>query len=536
MNDRHPSAGPAQSVPAPDALYGHGHYVAYEQPYASQGYTGYGDHASGHWDTNTADQWGAGAGGHTQTWDFSGYDLGHDGTGQYAAQQWDTSGGSGQWDLSGTAAASAQPSAHPSGQWDTGAWSAAGSAAGTYDTGQHHSGQWDQWDTTGQNQYFTQPAQQPAQSWDTSGQWDSGQWDSGQWDLSAQATQTWDAGAYTTADEPRPQDHPQAEQQPEVGHTPTVMVDVSGIPGLSEAAGVAAAETRAMVIPPLPEETEGIGNAGATGDDAAPVSSRARNRAEVPHQSRGSRRKGAPSRAGYRPRRKALLTIAVPSVAVMGVAGIAAASVMTGGQKDAQQTTAAAAPDNSVKLSAANSKLDTQLAGLSQGADDFATRASRTQERIDLKVRQEEDRKRQAEEAARKERERPKFALPVAQHGLSAYFGQAGVNWMSVHTGIDFPVSYGTPVMAANDGMVSTQYNVAYGNMAKVTSSDGTETWYCHLSSYKLRSGPVKAGDVIAYSGNSGNSTGPHLHFEVHPGGSAIDPLPWLRSHDLDPT
>jgi murein DD-endopeptidase MepM/ murein hydrolase activator NlpD len=46
----------------------------------------------------------------------------------------------------------------------------------------------------------------------------------------------------------------------------------------------------------------------------------------------------------------------------------------------------------------------------------------------------------------------------------------------------------------------------------------------------------VKAGDVIAYSGDTGNSTGPHLHFEVHPnGGAAIDPLPWLLAHGLDP-
>ncbi|MFI7384589.1 M23 family metallopeptidase [Streptomyces sp. NPDC049813] len=108
---------------------------------------------------------------------------------------------------------------------------------------------------------------------------------------------------------------------------------------------------------------------------------------------------------------------------------------------------------------------------------------------------------------------------------------------MSVHSGIDFPVSYGTEVMAATDGTVRTQWNSAYGNMAIVTAKDGTETWYCHLSSHTVMSGPVKAGDVIAHSGNSGNSTGPHLHFEVRPGGgSAIDPLPWLRSHDLDPT
>ncbi|MEV8204190.1 peptidoglycan DD-metalloendopeptidase family protein, partial [Streptomyces sp. NPDC079189] len=209
---------------------------------------------------------------------------------------------------------------------------------------------------------------------------------------------------------------------------------------------------------------------------------------------------------------------------------------LSGEEKDDTMSMAAADP-GTVKPVAANNKLDTQLANLSADAENFADRASRTQERIDLKERQAAEKKKREEEAARKEALRPKFLLPVARHGLSAYFGQAGVNWMSVHTGIDFPVSYGTPVMAATDGTVRTQWNSAYGNMAIVTTADGTETWYCHLSSTKIRSGPVKAGDVIAYSGNSGNSTGPHLHFEVRPGGgAAIDPLPWLRSHGLDPT
>jgi murein DD-endopeptidase MepM/ murein hydrolase activator NlpD len=220
----------------------------------------------------------------------------------------------------------------------------------------------------------------------------------------------------------------------------------------------------------------------------------------------------------------------------MGVAGIAAASV--GGDDNTETTAATKSDATAVKPSMANNQLDTQLESLSAEADDFADRASRTQERIDLKAQQELEQKKAAAEAARKERLRPKFALPVSQHGLSAYYGQAGVNWMSLHTGIDFPVSYGTPVMAATDGTVRTQWNSAYGNMVIVTAKDGTETWYCHLSTYKVASGTtVKAGDVIAYSGNSGNSTGPHLHFEVHPaGGSAIDPLPWLRSHGLDPT
>ncbi|WP_279345674.1 M23 family metallopeptidase [Streptomyces sp. AP-93] len=238
-------------------------------------------------------------------------------------------------------------------------------------------------------------------------------------------------------------------------------------------------------------------------------------------------------------KRSALLTVAVPSACVMGVAGVAAASVggLTGTEKPSEETTTLAAPDPaSIKPVAANSKLDTQLTALSADAGDFADRASRTQERIDLRVRQDEEKKRKAEEAAAREAARPKFALPVARHGLSAGYGQAGVNWMSVHTGIDFPVSYGSSVMAATDGTVRSQWNSAYGNMVILTAPDGTETWYCHLSSAKIRSGKVKAGDVIAYSGNSGNSTGPHLHFEVRPGGgSPVDPQAWLRAKGLNP-
>ncbi|WP_327392745.1 M23 family metallopeptidase [Streptomyces sp. NBC_01186] len=257
--------------------------------------------------------------------------------------------------------------------------------------------------------------------------------------------------------------------------------------------------------------------------DAAPLA------AVAPH-SRGRRR-------SPKPRRRALMTVAVPSVAVMGVAGAAAASVMGEDDGDKGSPAPVAAPDTGsgpVKPTAANRKLDTQLAGLSADADDFADRASRTQERLDLKKRQDAERERKAKEAARKEAMRPKYVLPVKDHTLSAHYGQAGVNWMSVHTGIDFPVSYGTPVMAATDGTVSTKHDMSYGNMAVVTAKDGTETWYCHLSSNKIRSGHVKAGDTIAYSGNSGNSTGPHLHFEVHPGGgSAVDPIPWLQGKGL---
>lgn len=277
---------------------------------------------------------------------------------------------------------------------------------------------------------------------------------------------------------------------------------------------------------------------GTAGTPAAPLLLDDQEEVTPVTVGRAAGRGGTRSRRRSPAKRSALLTVAVPSACVMGVAGIAAASVgtLTGDEQDTTTTTAAEA--QAVKPSAANNQLDTQLTSLTAEADDFGDRVSRTQERIDLKAEQAAEKKRAAEEAARKERLRPKFALPVAQHGLSAYYGQSGINWMSVHTGIDFPVAYGTTVMAATDGTVRTEYNSAYGNMMIVTAMDGTETWYCHLSTYQVASGTtVKAGDAIAYSGNSGNSTGPHLHFEVRPGGgAAIDPLSWLRSHGIDPS
>ncbi|WP_328690263.1 M23 family metallopeptidase [Streptomyces phaeochromogenes] len=223
------------------------------------------------------------------------------------------------------------------------------------------------------------------------------------------------------------------------------------------------------------------------------------------------------------------------------MAGIAAASIGLGGGSG---KTAQAAPEPAVEPSAANAEFDTRLRTLSQEADDFAERASRTQERVDLEQRRLQEQKlREAEaarkkaEAARKEALRPKFVLPVAQKGVGELFGAVGSMWSSRHTGLDFPVPMNTPVTAVTDGTVEAVWNPFYGNLVKVTAPDGTQTWYAHLASARIRSGHVKAGTVIAYAGSTGNSSGPHLHLEVHPGGGdAIDPLAWLRGHGLDPT
>ncbi|MFC9649319.1 M23 family metallopeptidase [Streptomyces sp. NPDC059892] len=417
-------------------------------------------------------------------------------------------------------------------------------AGAQFETGQFETGQFDA------SQFETGQFEAAQFGYEATAQWAAPAFDTGAYDATA-----WNSPG-TTADAPYDNAYERYDLAPGAeygapGPEPEHAFDAE--PGYDAETGTgsdAHAEAGGTGEP----VATGTGTAGFEGDtetDAAPeaeplhmAETMTTPAVSVPPR---SERRAGPGPSGGRGRRRtpakrsALLTVAVPSACVMGVAGVAAASVGglgAGEESQADKTTTASAADpGSVKPVAANNKLDTQLAALNADARDFGDRASRTQERIDLQARQEAEKKRRAAEAARKEAERPKFVLPVSQHGLSARYGQAGVNWMSIHTGIDFPVSYGTPVMAATDGTVRTQYNSAYGNMAIVTAPDGTETWYCHLSTTKIRSGSVKAGDVIAYSGNSGNSTGPHLHFEVRPGGgAAIDPLAWLRSHGVDPT
>lgn len=131
------------------------------------------------------------------------------------------------------------------------------------------------------------------------------------------------------------------------------------------------------------------------------------------------------------------------------------------------------------------------------------------------------------------------WVLPVSGYsGLSARFHDAGAHWSSgFHTGLDFVASQGTPVRAVGGGqIVQAGPAGAYGNRVVIRHSDGTETWYCHLSVISRGLEAVQAGDVIGRVGATGNVTGPHLHFEVRPGGGdPVDPDAWLRARGLQP-
>ncbi|WP_100587220.1 M23 family metallopeptidase [Kitasatospora sp. CB02891] len=214
--------------------------------------------------------------------------------------------------------------------------------------------------------------------------------------------------------------------------------------------------------------------------------------------------------------RTAVLAVALPSAAALGVF---AAAVASAHPPPHRPPSAAPLPGGPDRPAAARPELP-----------DRADRTSR--QPADLT----------AEPAARRAEEEQaaapagRFSLPVARPGLSAVFGEPGAHWSARHTGIDFPVSSGTPVLAVTDGAVGTRWHPAYGRLATVTAPDGTRTLYGHLRAYRILRGPVRAGEVIGWSGSTGNSTGPHLHFEVRPDGETpVDPVPWLLERGLDP-
>lgn len=115
---------------------------------------------------------------------------------------------------------------------------------------------------------------------------------------------------------------------------------------------------------------------------------------------------------------------------------------------------------------------------------------------------------------------------PVSGPVTSGY----GWRWGRMHEGIDIAVPSGTPVGAAGSGtVIYTGWLGGYGNLVVVDHGGGVATAYAHNSSLVASVGQtVGAGQVLAYSGNTGNSSGPHVHFEVRVGGSAVDPLGYL--------
>ncbi|MBB4894116.1 murein DD-endopeptidase MepM/ murein hydrolase activator NlpD [Streptomyces olivoverticillatus] len=130
------------------------------------------------------------------------------------------------------------------------------------------------------------------------------------------------------------------------------------------------------------------------------------------------------------------------------------------------------------------------------------------------------------------------WTRPVLDYELTAGFGGHGSHWSGGHSGQDFAVPAGTPVRAVGDGTVVTAgCGGAFGISMVIRHDDGWYSQYAHLAAPFAEPGHrVHAGEWIGLSGTTGNSTGPHLHFEIRTTpefGSAVEPVEWLRNRGV---
>ncbi|MGE2833773.1 M23 family metallopeptidase [Mycobacterium sp. SMC-4] len=213
-------------------------------------------------------------------------------------------------------------------------------------------------------------------------------------------------------------------------------------------------------------------------------------------------------------------------VAAMAVGATAAGAytVTNSAQEDASGTVLASAPTMTGVADAASGSAGgmqivtvTPAASSAVHAEEITKAAAFAQERAEREARLA----------------RPQYAMPTRGVWTSGF----GYRWGVLHAGIDIANAIGTPILAAADGVViAAGAEGGYGNMVKLRHSDGTVTLYGHNSSILVDVGDrVMAGDQIAKMGNTGNSTGPHLHFEVHLGGTRVDPVGWLSKRGLAP-
>lgn len=123
-----------------------------------------------------------------------------------------------------------------------------------------------------------------------------------------------------------------------------------------------------------------------------------------------------------------------------------------------------------------------------------------------------------------------KFATKPVTGIISSRYGVSSRIRSSTHTGLDIATATGTPIKVVADGTVTcASYSGAYGNLVKIDHGNGLETWYAHTSKMYVKLGQeVKAGEVIAAVGSTGNSTGSHLHFEIRIDGNHVNPQNYL--------
>ena len=122
------------------------------------------------------------------------------------------------------------------------------------------------------------------------------------------------------------------------------------------------------------------------------------------------------------------------------------------------------------------------------------------------------------------------YSHPVqSAHRFTSGYGR---RWGRMHYGSDFAAPHGTPIYATADGVVTKSgWASGYGRLIKIKHDFGIETRYAHLSKIRVKVGQkVSRGERIGDMGNTGRSTGTHLHYEIRVNGNAVNPMKYLKA------
>ncbi|ATZ25480.1 M23 family metallopeptidase [Streptomyces lavendulae] len=299
------------------------------------------------------------------------------------------------------------------------------------------------------------------------------------------------------------------------------------------AGGIATAQDRPQVaismpsLPDLPDLLGGGGHAaGAAGTDtAAPAGAAAAQSAGIPGQADGRGHGQADAGEALRHR-------------ILQQAESQQEAVETQARADAERTAReAAAQEARAQKEAADREAETARAAAEKAAAEKAEadKAAEAAATTAAKAAEGAEGGGSGSGAGAGTKASGGYSLPTSSYTLTSHYGDSGSMWSSGHhTGLDFAAPTGTPVKAVGGGkVISAGWSGAYGYRIVLQLDDGTEVWYCHLSSMSVTSGTVGAGETIGRVGATGNVTGAHLHLEVRKGGSTVDPLAWLESKGL---
>jgi murein DD-endopeptidase MepM/ murein hydrolase activator NlpD len=234
-------------------------------------------------------------------------------------------------------------------------------------------------------------------------------------------------------------------------------------------------------------------------------------------------------------RRRTTLSLAAGLVGALSLSALVVDDVSAHAETD-QAVSESVSVARALGLGADAQEVSPAVAGARLG-ELAASRSERTAEQARYALAQS-----RADRAAQQRRAaaaaaaaRPKAVLPVTGARLTSGFG---MRWGTLHAGIDLAAPMHTPEYAAADGVVLEAGPASgFGLAVYIQHANGDVTVYGHMDKILVQPGQVvRAGDTIALLGNRGQSTGPHLHFEVHLGGidgQKVDPLPWLRARGV---